>query len=47
LGTISCCETMAYFIYTPVKAKIKLITNIHFCVIIWNLDHNKLLFLYY
>jgi hypothetical protein len=25
LGTISCCEKLAYFKYTPVKARIKLI----------------------
>jgi hypothetical protein len=31
LGTISCWETLAYFKYTPVKAKIKMVTNTHFC----------------
>jgi hypothetical protein len=50
-GAISCCETLAYFKYTPVKAKIKKIANTHFCVVICNLDHtaihaHKLLFLY-
>jgi hypothetical protein len=29
-GAISCCETLAYFKYTPVKAKIEIITNAHF-----------------
>jgi hypothetical protein len=42
LGTISCCETLAYFEYTPVKAKIKIITNTHFCVIC-NIDHTAML----
>jgi hypothetical protein len=28
---------------TPVKAKIKIITNTHFCVIICNLDHTAML----
>jgi hypothetical protein len=38
LGTITCCETIAYFKYAPVKAKIKIITNAH-CIVICNLDH--------
>jgi hypothetical protein len=31
MGTINSWETLAYFKYTPVKAKIKIITNTHFC----------------
>jgi hypothetical protein len=35
MGTIICCETLAYFQYTPVKAKIKITTNTHFCDLFW------------
>jgi hypothetical protein len=35
-------KTLACFKYTPVKAKIKIITNTHFCVIC-NLDHTATL----
>jgi hypothetical protein len=43
LGTISCCEILAYFKYTPVKTKINIITNTNFCVVICNLDHTGML----
>jgi hypothetical protein len=38
---------LAYFKYTPVKAKIKTTANTHFCFVICNLDHTAILFLNY
>jgi hypothetical protein len=43
LGTISCCETLTYFKYTPVKAKNKNNYQYSFCVVICNLDHTAML----
>jgi hypothetical protein len=46
LETISCCETLAYFKYTPVKAKIKIITSTNFFCYLQSRSHfhaNKLL----
>jgi hypothetical protein len=39
MRAISCCETLAYFKYTPVKVKIKII-------VICNLDHTAMLINY-
>jgi hypothetical protein len=40
-GTISCCETLAYFKYTPIKAKMKIITNGHFCDLFWGCHQSQ------
>jgi hypothetical protein len=41
LQTISSCEMLTYFKYTPVKPKV--INNTHFCVVICILDHTAML----
>jgi hypothetical protein len=41
MGPISCSETLAYFKYTPVKARIKIIANTHFQIFLINLPTDQ------